>query len=312
MKIKRTQKMAPIRVYFPIERVDEKEHIAEGYAFVNEVVEGEGGVRLKRTAMQKATDGYMKWGAVREMHEAKAAGTALQVKWDDKGALLRAKIVDDAAWEKVKAGVYKGFSVGVRAKQMRGLNVEQADWIETSLVDRPADPDAIISLVRAATDAGDEQDVQLLDEEPGDDVKALKKEIKRLQKEVEDLKAAAGQGAPDIQRLQSEKTGLLKRVEGLETDLKESKAQRKAQKKEIKRLLQQPAAIPPVRYPSALQRDFAANEGKEADTELQESLKEFTELKATLASEPDAEKRHKGAIRLNFLKGGLMAAGLDV
>ena len=312
MKIKRTQKMKPFRVYFPIERVDEKERIAEGYAFVNEVVEGEGGVRLRRTAMQKATEGYMKWGAVREMHEAKAAGTALQVKWDDKGALLRAKIVDDDAWKKVQAGVYKGFSVGVRAKQMRGLNVEQADWIETSLVDRPADPDAVISLVRATTDTGGEADVEILDDPT--DVKSLKKEIKRLQKEIVSLKEKASQGGgADIQRLTTDNATLVKRVEGLETELKTTKAERKAARKEIKRLLAQPASIPPVRYPSAFNREFSANEGRDgADTELEASLKEFNELKDKLATEPDAEKRHKGAVRLNFLKGGLSAAGLNV
>jgi len=143
-----------IRVFAPFTRVDDEARTVEGYCFVNELVEGDP-YRLTRTAMEAATADYMTWGAVREMHTSAAAGTAsdgsgeLGVFWDDKGAMLRAKIVDDAAWEKVKAGVYKGFSVGVRPKVVRGKDVESCTWVENSLVDRPADPDAKFTLVRA-------------------------------------------------------------------------------------------------------------------------------------------------------------------
>lgn len=142
-----------LNFYIPITRLDEEERIAEGYAFVNETVEGEGGLCLKRSAMEEATPDYLKWGAVREMHSSVAAGTATApgcgVEWTDKGAYFRAKIVDDGAWKKCKEGVYKGFSVGVRPRLMRAKNVELCRWIETSLVDRPKDGDAVINLFRA-------------------------------------------------------------------------------------------------------------------------------------------------------------------
>lgn len=149
-----------IRIFAPITRVDSENRIVEGYAFVNEVVEGEGGIRLKRSAMEAATEDYMRWGAVRAMHQPIAAGTAEAVEWDEKGAFLRAKIVDDAEWAKVESGVYKGFSVGVRPRVVRGKSVEKCTWVENSLVDRPADPDAEFSIARA-DDADADIDVEI-------------------------------------------------------------------------------------------------------------------------------------------------------
>lgn len=139
----------PFNIYAPIERVDEEQRTVQAYAFVNEVVEGEGGLRLKRSSMEAATPDYMAWANVREMHQPKAAGVARSVTWDEKGARMTLEVVDDDAWEKVKRGVYKGLSVGVVATVMRGKDVDACRWIETSLVDRPKDPDARIVAVRA-------------------------------------------------------------------------------------------------------------------------------------------------------------------
>lgn len=147
-----TGPVTDLHLFFPITRVDDEARIVEGYAFVNEVVDGEGGIRLLRSAMEAATEDYMRWGAVREMHTASAVGTALAdgcgITWDEKGALLRAKIVDDAAWKKVKEGVYRGFSLGAAPKLIRGRNVEKVSWNENSLVDRPKDTDCAFTLFR--------------------------------------------------------------------------------------------------------------------------------------------------------------------
>lgn len=141
-------KLPLIRLFGEITRRDDENRVVEGYVFVNEDV-GDG-VKLLRSTMEAATEDYMRWGCVREMHSASAVGTALDLNWDDKGAFFRAKIVDDAAWEKCKEGVYKGFSVGVRPRIMRGKDCTKADWVENSLVDRPKDWDAVASLGRAA------------------------------------------------------------------------------------------------------------------------------------------------------------------
>jgi hypothetical protein len=302
MKNRLKTKMDLIRVFVPIERIDEEKREVTGYAFVNEVVEGEGGVRLKRTTMQTATPDYTKWGCVREMHGNNAAGTAVEVKWDAKGALLRAKIVDDQAWVKCKEKVYKGFSVGVRALQMRGLNVEKALWYETSLVDRPADGDAIFTLVRGdATDAGGELDVDILQEEDGG-AKGLKRRIKELEAQLAAAPADGDAGA------------VITRVKTLESAVNTLVATIKEQNKTIKRMGKEPAAkLPPVRYPMALNREFVGNDGNtdEDDTTTAE-LAEYNKLKESLASEPDAEKRHRGVTKLNGIKSLLMQKGLSV
>lgn len=165
-----TRKLKPFHFFLPITRVDEEQRIVEGYAFVNEVVEGDGGIQLRRSAMEAATPDYLKWGAVRSMHQPLAAGTASApgcgVEWDETGAFLRAKIVDDNEWKKVQGGVYKGFSVGVIPRLMRGKAIEQCVWAENSLVDRPKDPGAIITSFRAeGFDADAEVDVEVVDEE---------------------------------------------------------------------------------------------------------------------------------------------------
>lgn len=150
------QPMKPLRLYIPITRAvrtdDGAALFVEGYAYVNAVV-GDGW-NLKRSSMEAATPDYNEWGAVREMHQASAVGTAtgvavvdkaeipLGVTWDDKGAFLRCLVVDEDAINKVERSVYKAFSVGIRVEQARGTDVEKCTWFENSLVDRPADKDA--------------------------------------------------------------------------------------------------------------------------------------------------------------------------
>jgi hypothetical protein len=70
---------------------------------------------------------------------------------DHKGLHIAAKVVDDEAWEKVKEGVYKGFSIGGRVTQRDPGNrkiITGLELSEISLVDRPANPDAIIDLYK--------------------------------------------------------------------------------------------------------------------------------------------------------------------
>lgn len=142
-----TKMMKPFKVFAPITRVDEAERIVEGYCYVNAIV-GDG-INLTRKSMMKASDDYMKWGAIRAMHQPVAAGNAEAVVWDDRGALLRAKITDDAEWAKCLNGTYKGFSVGVNPEVMRGNETVKVKWVENSLVDRPFDEDAKFTVVRA-------------------------------------------------------------------------------------------------------------------------------------------------------------------
>jgi hypothetical protein len=164
------ERRKPLRAFFELGRVlrsadtaSAPYRVVEGYAYANAWV-GDG-VNLKRSAMVAATDDYMRWGAVREMHQPSAVGTAIgQVEvvredgeaetlplgcfWDERGVLLRSKIVDPDAILKIDEGVYRGYSVGIRATLMRGSDIEACSWIENSLVDRPADPDGGFTAVR--------------------------------------------------------------------------------------------------------------------------------------------------------------------
>lgn len=174
----------PLRVTFDlgvVRRVSTPEGVAcrivDGYSYVNAWV-GDG-VNLTRESMVAATDDYNRWGAVRQMHQPSAVGRAsgtadilneegqpetiaLGVFWDAKGATCRSLIVDPEAIVKLDTGVYKAYSVGVAPTMMRGVDVIQCTWLENSLVDRPADPDAILTLVRGAESVDLTADVDVL------------------------------------------------------------------------------------------------------------------------------------------------------
>ena len=104
-------------------------------------------------AMRKALPDYMAYPAIREMHQAKAAGAALYAEVDDQGATrICAHVVDPLAVRKVKAGVYKGLSIGgkVLARDAADPSLITAIRLdEISLVDRPCNPEAMIDLWKA-------------------------------------------------------------------------------------------------------------------------------------------------------------------
>ena len=141
--------MKPIYLPAEITRVDKEKRQVELMVFVNEKVPSQEKVLL-RSAMEDATPDYMKWANVRYMHDPqRAIGNVLECEWVPEGCRQLMEVVEDAAWEQVKRGVLKGGSVGVRPLVTRGSDVVKLDWIETSLVDRPADPGAKIITFRA-------------------------------------------------------------------------------------------------------------------------------------------------------------------
>lgn len=150
-------------IYATIQKIDAEERIVYGVASTETPDRQAGmfqgayyaGDVIDSRAIQAALDDYMQWANVREMHQASAVGTAVAAEMRDGVLYLTAKIVDDGAWEKVKAGVYKGFSIGGRA--IRAVIEKLADGtpirrilemllVEISLVDRPANPDSRILL----------------------------------------------------------------------------------------------------------------------------------------------------------------------
>lgn len=140
-----------------------------GYAS-SEAVDSDGEI-IAAEAMKAAIPEYMKFGAVREMHGSNAAGTAIEINVEDDGrTFFGAHIVDPVAVTKVKTGVYKGFSIGGSVTARDELNKSQITGLkltEISLVDRPANPDAVFTCFKADKPKDDEETADK-DDEPAD------------------------------------------------------------------------------------------------------------------------------------------------
>lgn len=129
-----------------------------GYAS-SEVVDSDGET-ITADAMKAARDGYMAFGNVREQHDPKkAVGVAIDYEVQDDGRTwFGAHVVDPVAVLKVNTGVLKGFSIGGRVPPggRDGKVIKSIDLREISLVDRPANPEAVFTMFKA--DAGPEDE----------------------------------------------------------------------------------------------------------------------------------------------------------
>ena len=140
--------MHNLTLFVPIAKIDKAQRMVWGYASTptldldDEIVDIE--------AIKAALPQYMEWRNIREMHQPSAVGVAKEANVDDKGLYIGAKIVDDEAWKKVEAEVYKGFSIGGRTLVKDGNRITSLELIEISLVDRPANPDCRIELAKIA------------------------------------------------------------------------------------------------------------------------------------------------------------------
>lgn len=136
-----------MKLYAEISKRDDEQRMVWGYAST-ESTDSQGEI-IKSSAIESALADYMKFGNIRVMHQPIAVGVAKEAEMTEKGLFIGAKIVDDDAWNKVKEGVYKGFSIGgsctgrdtVNKKIITGVRLS-----EISLVDRPANPDAVFEI----------------------------------------------------------------------------------------------------------------------------------------------------------------------
>lgn len=150
-----------INIFVPFKKSDNDQHIVEGVAS-SEELDSQGEV-VKYNAIKKALPNYLgeldqttgkhKFGSIREMHQWSAVGKTVGTYLDDmaKQLIITAKIIDKTAWEKVKEGVYSGFSIGGKVIKRIGNNIEALTLNEISLVDRPANPEAVFSMVKSAS-----------------------------------------------------------------------------------------------------------------------------------------------------------------
>lgn len=138
------------RFFADIQKLDEEQRLVHGYAST-EALDSQGEI-VTKAALEGALADYLEWSNVREMHRPSAVGVTKSAVMDEKGLYIIAKISDDSAWEKVKDGVYKGFSIGgkVRKRDSADPNIITAlQMAEISLVDRPANPEARIEFFKA-------------------------------------------------------------------------------------------------------------------------------------------------------------------
>jgi HK97 family phage prohead protease len=143
-----------MRFYWPIAKLDAERRMVWGYASTE--AEDEQGETVRREALAAALDDYMRFANIREMHQPSAVGVAEEAAIDDHGLYIAARIVDGDAWAKVAAGVYKGFSIGghVTARDPADRKVITGlDLTEISVVDRPANPDAVFDCWKRAAAA---------------------------------------------------------------------------------------------------------------------------------------------------------------
>jgi Family of unknown function (DUF6582) len=147
--------MLIMRLYGAIQKVEPQD---DGTVRVHgiassEVVDDQGEI-VRADAMRAAMPDYMRFPALREMHQLSAAGTTLEAEVGDDGATrIVAHVVDPIAITKVKNQVYRGFSIGGRITQREAGNPKAITGLvlnEISLVDRPANPEAIFDCWKAS------------------------------------------------------------------------------------------------------------------------------------------------------------------
>lgn len=106
--------------------------------------------------LAKAMPAWFEWGNVRAQHSNVAAGVGLEMESTDSGDYyVKALIVDKDSIDKVNKKVYKGYSIGITngrlAKDKAAPNgrIVAGDIPELSLVDRPCNPTAKMSIAKA-------------------------------------------------------------------------------------------------------------------------------------------------------------------
>lgn len=143
-----------MRLYGAIQKVEPQD---DGTVRVHgiassEVVDDQGEI-VRADAMRAAIPDYMRFPALREMHQLSAAGTTLEAEVGDDGATrIVAHVVDPIAITKVRNQVYRGFSIGGRVTQREAGNSKAITGLvlsEISLVDRPANPEATFDCWKA-------------------------------------------------------------------------------------------------------------------------------------------------------------------
>lgn len=122
--------------------------------------------------LNKAMPEWFKTGGnIREQHSNIAAGVAKELDSKADGHYISALVVDPISVKKVETGVLKGFSIGIRSPRVvrdeKAANGRIIDGqiVEISLVDRPANPNAKLTLAKSVDGETDLVQVEELSEQ---------------------------------------------------------------------------------------------------------------------------------------------------
>jgi hypothetical protein len=145
-----------MRLYGAIQKIEPQDDgtvRVHGIA-TSEAVDEDGEI-VRADAIRAAIPNYMRFPALREMHQLSAAGTTLEAEVGENGTTrVVAHVVDPVAVAKVKSQVYRGFSIGGRVTEREPGNPRVITALvlnEISLVDRPANPEAVFDCWKAAS-----------------------------------------------------------------------------------------------------------------------------------------------------------------
>lgn len=150
--------------------IDEDERIVEGI-ITDDLVDIDGHV-IDAEGFKAALPDYLQWGNIRDQHGLPVAKVIGTPEWNK----FQVQVVDDGVWKKIKAGLYKGFSIGIRVlgvevedvskyadssflglPQLVVRAIKEAGVIiritkmvlaEVSIVDRPANPRALVTSIK--------------------------------------------------------------------------------------------------------------------------------------------------------------------
>jgi hypothetical protein len=105
----------------------------------------------------KAMPTWFSTGAnIREQHSSIAAGVGTELEQSGDSWMVTSLVVDKGSAEKVEKKVLKGYSIGISNPRVvkdaaaPGGRIVGGDIVEVSLVDRPCNPTAMLSLAKAA------------------------------------------------------------------------------------------------------------------------------------------------------------------
>jgi len=132
---------------------DQPDGTLKVYGVASTGARDDAGEIVRPEAMKAALPDYARYPALREMHQPTAAGRTLEATVDEDGATrIVAHVVDPVAIAKVKSRTYSGFSIGGRVLARDAADstvITKIKLSEISLVDRPANPEAVIDLWKA-------------------------------------------------------------------------------------------------------------------------------------------------------------------